>query len=298
MIIKHTSEAKLWLTFTILFTRVKEEDKFVLKLIHLFAKKSPIISLFLLLLLLEFLSPMTSVFAQTLSTGVAIYVDIPGQNVQPGSVVSLSSHEYKLSNVAYDPTAIGVVIKNPSVSLENPLSISKYSYPIIHEGKAYVLVNTANGKIQTGDILTTSNTPGIAQKATEDGYVIGTALENYDNSNKQKPGLILANITFTLRSQPINTKTQNVFSSFQQIINTGYVSPATIIRYIAAALVVVFSFLLGIGYFGRIATSGIEALGRNPLASKLIWAGIVFNISVMLLLIIIGIAVSYFILVI
>ncbi len=298
MIIKHNFEAIFLLTFANLFIRVKAEDKFVSKLIHFFSKISPIMSLFLLLLLLEIVSPLTSVFAQTLSTGVAIYVDIPGQTVQPGSIISLSSHEYKLSSIAYDPTAIGVVIKDPSVSLENPLSISKYSYPIIHDGKAYVLVNTSNGNIQTGDPLTTSNTPGIAQKATEDGYVIGTALENYDNTNKLKSALILANITFTLRSKPINSKTQNLFSSFQQAFNTGYVSPATIIRYIAAALVVILSFLLGIGYFGRIATAGIEALGRNPLASNLIWTGIVFNISIMLLLIIIGIVIGYFILVI
>ncbi len=270
----------------------------MIKLIHLCSKKGPIISIFLLVVLIEILSPIRSVFAQTLSTGIAIYVDIPGENVQPGSVVSLSAHEYKLSSVGYDPTAIGVVIKNPSVSLENPLSISKYSYPIIHDGKADILVNTSNGKIQSGDLLTTSNTPGVAQKATEDGYVIGTALENYDNTNKQKAGLILANITFALRSKPLNTKTQNLFSSFQQMINTGYVSPATVIRYLAASLVVISSFVLGLGFFGRIATSGIEALGRNPLASKLIWTSIVFNISIMLILIIVGIAISYFILVI
>ena len=241
------------------------------KLIHFLNKFYPVF-LFILILILAPKPPLLSrAFAQSLSTGIAIYVDIPGQKIQPGSIISLNKQSYHLSSTAYDPAAFGIVVKNPSVSLENPLAVPNSSYPVVHDGKTYVLANTANGKINIGDLLTTSNTPGVAQKATQNGYVIGTALESYANSNTTQARLILANITFDYANN-LGAKSQNFYSSFTNLLSNGLTSPATIIRLIAAAIVVIVSFVLGIGYFGRIATTGIEALGRNPLASRLIWA--------------------------
>ena len=236
-------------------------------------------------------------FAQAISSGVAIYIDIYDKNVKQGSIISFSNKNYHLSKSPYDPTAFAVVTDNPSVALENESANSATNHAILSEGKIYVLITTANGNIQKGDLITTSSIPGVAQKATADGYVVGTALENYDSSNPKAVGLVLTSLNFGYFTQP-SSSTTNLMSTIKQAFINPYLGPAGLIRYIAAALVVLISFGVGIGYFGRIITTGVEALGRNPLASKVIMISIVLNLVMMLTIMLVGIAIAYLILVI
>jgi len=236
-------------------------------------------------------------FAQSISSGVAISIDIYDKNVQQGSIVSFGNKNYHLSKTAYDPTAFAVVTDNPSVALENRSGNPATNHTVLSQGKIYILVTTANGKIEKGDLITTSNTPGIGEKATQDGYVVGTALETYDSPNPKTIGLVLASLNFGYYTQPTNGRT-NLIASIREALINPYLGPAGLIRYIAAALVVLVSFGVGIGYFGRIVTTGVEALGRNPLASRVIMISIVLNLVMMLAVMLVGIAIAYLILVI
>ncbi len=236
-------------------------------------------------------------FAQQLSSGVAIYIDIYDKNIKQGSIVSFSNKNYHLTTLAYDPTAFSVVTENPSVALENKNANPATSHAVLSEGRTYVLVTTANGKIEKGDLITTSTTPGVGQKATQDGYVIGTALENYDASSPKTVGLVLTNLNFGYYTSPTNGS-NNLVSSMRQAFTNPYIGPAGLIRYISAALVILLAFGIGVGYFGRIITTGVEALGRNPLASRVIMFSIGLNLMMMLGIMIIGIVIAYLILVI
>ena len=58
--------------------------------------------------------------------------------------------------------------------------------PVALNGLVPVKVNTENGAIARGDLLTSSSTPGVAMKATGAGMVIGQAIAPYDGSGEGK----------------------------------------------------------------------------------------------------------------
>ena len=62
-------------------------------------------------------------------------------------------------------------------------------------------------------------------------------------------------------------------------------------------LIVLITFALGIWYFGRVARSGVEAIGRNPLATRAIQLGVILNLLLTLVILLVGIALAYLILV-
>jgi hypothetical protein len=76
-----------------------------------------------------------------------------------------------------------------------------------------------------------------------------------------------------------------------------FLTPLTSLRYILAVMITVIAFFLGFRTYGRIAGSGLEALGRNPLAAKAISISIIFNIFLAGLIVIAGLALSYLVLV-
>jgi hypothetical protein len=61
---------------------------------------------------------------------------------------------------------------------------------------------------------------------------------------------------------------------------------------------VILSFVIAVGYFGRISSLGIEALGRNPLAGRMIIFSIVLHVILALAIVGVGVAAAYLALVI
>jgi F0F1-type ATP synthase membrane subunit c/vacuolar-type H+-ATPase subunit K len=70
----------------------------------------------------------------------------------------------------------------------------------------------------------------------------------------------------------------------------------TVFKYFIAALIVFASFFFGFYIFGRVAGKGVEALGRNPLASKMIEMGIVMNVVITVVIILSGLGLALVIL--
>jgi hypothetical protein len=101
-----------------------------------------------------------------------------------GSVMSMGSDGVlTLCVKAYDKSAVGVVSGagdlRPAITLR-ALPESSTDAPIALVGTAYCLVDAAPASIEVGDLLTSSDTPGHAMKATDAiksvGTVIGKAL--------------------------------------------------------------------------------------------------------------------------
>lgn len=240
-----------------------------------------------------------SVFAQEnqdkVSSGIAISVSVVDSEVQNGDIISSTQQGYVLSKVAYDPTVYGVVSRSPAVSFES-LSLPN-SYPVIGVGKVYVRMSAANGKINEGDLLTTSQIPGVGQKSLEDGFTIGTALEEFEGSEGDI-GIILVNfkpqysVAISGRGRGIN-----LIKNVKWAAASPFLSPLTSLRYILAVVLTASAFVLGFWYYGRFAKTGIESLGRNPQAAKTISVGILFNIVMTTVIIGAGLFLAYLILV-
>jgi hypothetical protein len=106
------------------------------------------------------------------------------ESVQPGTVVVVGEdatiHQCKK---AYDRCVAGVVSGaggyKPGIVMDKQPSMPNRK-PIALLGKVYCKVDASSGPIEVGDLLTTSDTPGHAMKATDPlkafGAVIGKAL--------------------------------------------------------------------------------------------------------------------------
>lgn len=233
-------------------------------------------------------------YAQNQSQGLAISIPIADKDAKDASIISSTPTGFRLSKTPYDPSIYGVISENPALSLEDRNSST--NKPVITQGKTYVQVSGANGPIKVNDFITSSEVPGVGQKAKINGFVLGTALENYTTSGPKKIGKILVSINPRYNGSFTNLR-GNILQILKEAPKEAFVSPFNFFRYILAALVSLIAFTIGLIYFGKTARSGVEALGRNPLAGRIITLGIVFNFFLTVIIVSIGLGIAYLILV-
>ncbi|ETB63582.1 TPA: hypothetical protein DIC38_02640 [Candidatus Nomurabacteria bacterium] len=91
----------------------------------------------------------------------------------------------KKSSKAYDRKVVGVVSDNYGdfSSVGYNLKDEDNPKPIALNGRVPVKISPNSSSIQIGDYITTSNDIGKGMKAIKAGFVIGKALESWDNSN-------------------------------------------------------------------------------------------------------------------
>ncbi|MGE5042197.1 MAG: hypothetical protein ACM3IJ_04825 [Candidatus Levyibacteriota bacterium] len=255
----------------------------------------------LLLLVLYTLLPSVALGQQTstgsvqgaATLGVARIVETAEKNPQDGSILTDTPKGAALSSLAYDPQVVGVVSRDAAIILNS--SGSTTGVPIISNGTVYILVSSRDGNIKKGDLLTTSTIPGVAVRAKKDGYVLGSALEDYSNSNPKQIDKIAAELNLHyFNSKP--TILGTLSDVFKVALLPTKDSPTPVFKYIAAASVVVASFVLAFMTFGRTAAKGVEALGRNPAASKIIHLGIIINVTIVGIIVLAGLVVAFLIL--
>lgn len=116
--------------------------------------------------------------------------------IEPGTVVILDPDnpgQMRVSDGAYDPLVAGIVSGaggiNPGLIMQQAdLQVDGETHPVALTGQVYV---KAVGKVEIGDLLTTSDVPGHAMSATDRdrafGAVIGKAMSSQDGGT----GLIL-----------------------------------------------------------------------------------------------------------
>ena len=245
-------------------------------------------------LLLAGLVNSSSVHAQQLtSSGTAISLSIEDDNVQDGHIIASSPQGYILTGIPYDSNLYGVVTDTPALSLEDIANPD--SRPVTHTGTTYVLVSSSNGNIKENDFVTSSRTPGVAQRADKNGMILGVALEEYNSTDSTATGKILVAVNPHYNASFLDSRL-NLFELLRTAADPSTFTPLTSLRYIMAAGIVVIAFGFGFIYFGRIAGNGVEALGRNPLASKTIQLSLLFNLGLMITIMLVGLTIAYFIL--
>lgn len=252
---------------------------------------------FLILLITCYLLLITSTGfadAQVTSTSISTPVQINEEEVENGSLVCTNVDGFKLCDAIADGSMVGVVSTEPLGSIE--ITDLENTYPMITEGIVAVRVSALAGNISANDLVTSSEIPGVAEKAVRNGYVLGTALEEFAPSDSSSQGLILVSLNIH-PAIGISGFRSNLLDTLRSGSAASILEPLASLRYILAVLVVVISFVLGFIYFGRVAREGVNALGRNPLASRSIQISIAMNIILMLLIVLVGLGLGYLILV-
>lgn len=256
--------------------------------------KKYIFQIVFLALLSFFISPI--VFSQDkISSGFATSLPVMSI-VNDGDIIVSTDKGYATATIPYDPNVYGVVAIKPAILFES--QETEAHIPVISSGKAYVRVSSSNGSVDIGDFVTSSLTAGVGQKATGQGFVVGLALEEYSSVDKTAIGKILISVRpgyntgVSSRGHGVN-----LFTNIKSAASSPFLSPLTSLRYLMAVLITAVSFVMGFLYFGRFSKTGIEALGRNPLASKTITLGILFNVGLMVAIVFAGLFLAYLILV-
>jgi len=130
--------------------------------------------------------------------GISSTEDIP----EAGTVMVLNeAGELKRSDKEYDKKVVGVASGagnyKPGIILDRKdQDQNNNRTPIALVGKTYCKVDATFNPIQTGDLLTTSSTPGHAMKATDPlkafGAVIGKALHSIASGKGLIPILVVS----------------------------------------------------------------------------------------------------------
>jgi hypothetical protein len=249
---------------------------------------------FLIIFLAIFLGFLTpAVFAQEVSLGTATLVEMSEKPVDGDIVSSQKGGGFILSKTPYEPFLFGVVSMRPALYLYD--KAVKNGVPVINNGKAFVRVTTEKGVINRGDPITSSTTPGVGIKATDNGYIVGTAEEEYKERDPKKVGKIL--VAVDPRFAQINTNLlATLFSLPRLSFSATILTPLNSLRYLVAGIIAAASFYLGFRFFGHVSVSGVEAIGRNPLARRSILVSVFVNAFLTVCVILIGFGVAYLIL--
>lgn len=233
------------------------------------------------------------VFSQETASGIGISVSIADEGAELGHLVSFKGGEYRLSREAYDNELFGV-IADPVASIEDT-TLDDFLL-VVSEGDAIVKVTSKNGKITKGDYLTSSEIPGVAQRADRPGMIVGVALEDYSSDSTEVVSEIFIHVD--IRSQRFDENiTVNLIEALRGGLEAPFLTPIASLRYILAAIVVAGSFMLAFFSFGRTSGKGVEALGRNPLAKRVIQGTIIFNFVLTIIILLVGLLLAYMILV-
>ena len=148
---------------------------------------------------------------------------------------------------------------------------------MVFVGKSFVRVSSINGEIHAGDFISSSVIPGIGAKVDGYGEVLGIALADYREADHEKIGKIPVAINIG-----VNTP-----------LTRFAAHPIETLRYFLALLIGSSSVIVGLIYFGKVARSGVEALGRNPLAARMIQVGVFLNLLLTFGIIVTGAVIAY-----
>lgn len=244
---------------------------------------------FLLAFLLILNSPVSilhSVYAQLGS--VANNLEVADKDAKPGDIVSQTDQGIARSTKPFDTKIFGVVVEFPVVSTGDKTATT---VAVASTGKALVNVTAGRGKIGVGDEITSSDKPGVGQRADVAGYVLGKALEPYTDTSKDGQIQVLINIG-NFSSSPnvsgaLGALLGSLTAGFQNTQNFPLV-----LRYTLSAIIALVTFIISATTFVRFMRNGLEAIGRNPLAKRTIISGMVLNAIIVAVLTIGGFGIA------
>lgn len=235
--------------------------------------KNTLVLIFLGLVSLFLISPF-ELYAQEQPSlgGVAVNIVINDSDILEGQIISSTSDGFKKSTEPYDKLIYGVVAQAPILSVEPRTDATR---AVLSSGQTKVLVSGKNGNIETGDLITSSTEAGVGQKATEAGNTVGRALEPYSGDGS---GLIAVSVNVSSPGGEVGGAdgAKSLIGGLKEALG----DPARfkqLARYASAATVGILALVISGFAFIRFMSTGLEAIGRNPLAKKTIIFGMVLS---------------------
>lgn len=120
-------------------------------------------------------------------------------NPLPGMVVAIDPDkigQMRVASQAYDKTVAGIIsgangIK-PGITLRQEGTVADGTLPVASIGRVWCWCDAdANGAIEAGDMLTTSDTPGHAMKVSDHNRANGAVIGKAMSTLKSGKGLVL-----------------------------------------------------------------------------------------------------------
>lgn len=262
-------------------------------------------SKFVVIVLLLLFLPTTNyqlftALAQTPGVEVTSLYDVNDKDAISGDILTARENGLVRSNIGFDNKMFGVITDKPLLIYKTQ-STGK---PIIRSGITQVNVTNLNGAIKTGDYITSSTISGKGQKATESGYIVGIALAAFTGDGatqidgpRGKVGS--GSIPVAVRVEYAELSNPRFAGRLFGFVGTALLENisdpkqlGTVIRFVAAGLVILLSFTFGFLTFSRSIGKSVEAIGRNPLAKSTIQASMIINIVLLIVTGLIGIIAS------
>lgn len=227
--------------------------------------------------------------------GVANRYTISSPDIKGGEIISYKDSQYVLSQEAYDKRLFGVVSLEPAIELG--FEGQENSFPVITTGATLVTVNGQSGPIAVGDRITSSGAQGIGMKATKTGFILGTAQEAFNPASPEDTGKIRVSLEIKLAFGEDTPASEKIASRLSDVLKLSSLAsiedPVQTMRYVLAAIVLVGTMVISFFTFMRLGYKGIEAAGRNPLASRVILTSIGLNVLASGFILTVGIVGSY-----
>ena len=250
------------------------------------------IKLFLLIFILHtsyFILHTSLAFAQS---DIANTYDLSDQKTQDGDILIFKPETgITKAILPYDVNIFGIRVDTPLAVFRR---VDKSGNSIVRSGVAQVNVTTINGPIKAGDRITSSQIPGFGMKADISGYVIGTAINSFAETDGQdfvfqnknlRAGRIAIAVKIEYAELTTPRSLNNLFSFLGTSLLQGIADPRGLgqaIKYIFAGLIVLVAITFGLVILLRSVPKSIEAIGRNPLARRSINISIAMNILIVI----------------
>ena len=230
--------------------------------------------------------------AQAMAPGVAVEVQLNEALVEvaDGLIICDTQFGKVLCEQSYSQDMYGVIDDSPAVALINTTELN--TRPIITSGRVYVQVTNQGGEIKKGDYITSSEVPGVGQKAARSGQMLGISLEDYDSQDLKEISKVLVELNIRPVVLEARTMVDRVRNQIRIIAGPARVG----FRHALAALVTAVGVAAGVGFFGKVVKSGVESVGRNPRAMGKIQFSMGLNLILTAVVMGVGLLAAYFIL--
>lgn len=239
-------------------------------------------------------------YAQAQGIEATSVYEIGDPDAVDGDILKASEKGMIRVNIAFDNKMFGVLSEKPLLVYRTDVK----GKPVVRSGVTEVNITALNGPIKNGDYITSSAIAGKGQKAVDSGYTIGVALASFSGEGAPQidgpRGKVAAGkIPVAIRveySELTTPRTANrIFSFIGTALLANITDPkqlGTVIRFVAAGMIILLSFAFAFITFSRSVSKSIEALGRNPLAKSTIQVSMVLNIALLVAIIAVGIGAS------
>lgn len=232
-------------------------------------------------------------------------------DLKPGMVVALSqsstADKPKVERAALDrETKVIGVTTTPDEQLVTVASGENQVF-VQTTGEAVVFVSDLNGNVKNGDLLAPSPLLGILMKADEStAPIVGIALQDFDSvpsetqsidENGAKKDVKIARIKINLDHMAASNQQASATDSSLERLGRAVVGKDVGELQVLAAVVIFLIVLVAEGgiIYGAIS-SAITALGRNPMAKKIIQREMIRVVFIAVVVLGLGVASIYAIL--